>query len=144
MEPIKGVDYTGVSIIFFCHDGAGKFLMEKRGANARDEQGRWDIGGGALEFDETIDESLRKEVKEEYCTDVISYEFLGYRDAHRQKDGKPTHWIGLDFKVLVDPKKVAIGEPHKFDDMGWFTLDTMPTPIHSQLPLFLENYKGKL
>jgi hypothetical protein len=32
----------------------------------------------------------------------------------------------LDFKVLVDPGKVAIGEPHKFSDLKWFTLDKLP------------------
>ena len=75
----KGVDYIGVSVIYFCHDGAGKFVMAKRSKNARDEQGRWDIGGGGLEFGEFVEDALCREVKEEYCTDVLGCEFLGSR-----------------------------------------------------------------
>ena len=140
----KGVDHTGITIVYFCHDGNGNFVMSKRGNHARDEQGRWDIGGGGLEFLDTVENTIRKEIAEEYCTDVIDFEFLGYRDVHREHDGYPTHWIALDFKVLVDPAKVRNGEPHKFDAVEWFTLQTVPENIHSQLPKFLDAYADKL
>ena len=140
----KGIDYIGNSVVYFCHDGKGNVLLAKRSENARDEKGKWDIGGGGVEFGDTAINTLKKEFSEEYCTDVLGYEFLGYRDVHREHEGKKTHWIVLDFKVLVDKKKVKIGEMHKFDDLGWFTLKNLPNPIHSQLPTFLEKYKDKL
>ena len=140
----KGEDYTGVTVVYFCHDGKGNFLLNKRSNNCRDEHGTWDPGGGGLEFDDTVESSLRKEIKEEYCTDVLGHEFLGYRDVHRVNNGKKTHWIALDFKVLIDRDKVANGEPHKFDAIEWFTLDRLPKPLHSQFPIFLDLYKGKL
>ncbi len=140
----KGVDHTGVAIVYFCHDGKGNFVMAKRSTNARDEHGMWDIGAGGLEFGETVDETIRKEIMEEYCTDVLDYEFLGYRDVHRDHDGKKTHWIGLDFKVRVDPTKVKNGEPHKFDEVKWFILDKLPENLHSQLPNFFRLYGKKL
>ena len=140
----KGEDYTGVTIVYACHDGEGNFLFAKRGKNARDEHGNWDIGAGGLEFTDTITNTLAKEVMEEYCTDVLSHEFLGYRDVHREKNGKQTHWVALDFIAHVDRNKVQIGEPHKFDELGWFKLDSLPDPLHSQLPYFLEDYKEKL
>lgn len=114
----KGVEYTGVTVSFFCHDGKGSFLMAKRSKNCRDEHGRWDMGGGGVEFGDKIEERLKTEIEEEYCTNVLDFEFLGYRDVHREHNGVKTHWISLDFKVLVDPEKVKIGEPHKFDDIG--------------------------
>lgn len=142
----RGVDYIGISICYFCHDGAGNFVMMKRSNNTRDEHGRWDIGGGALEFGETVEQRLRAEIKEEYCVDVLDYEFLGYREAHRSNQNKETHWITIDFKVLVDRDKVKNGEPHKFDELAWFTLDNLPLveEMHSQLPIFFKNYKAKL
>lgn len=140
----KGVDYTGITTVFICHDGQGNFVMSKRSTNCRDEHGRWDIGGGGLEFGDTVEKTLINEINQEYCTDVLDFEFLGYRDVHREHEGVKTHWIGLDFKVLIDKEKVKNGEPHKFDEIGWFTLDTLPNPVHSQFPKFLELYKNKL
>ena len=140
---IQGKDYVGVSVVYFCHDGNGRFLMQKRGQNCRDEKGNWDIGAGGLEFGITIEDTLRKEIQEEYSTEVLGYQFLGYRDVHRQ-DNRPTHWIALDFKVLVNKDKATNGEPNKFDDIGWFTLNELPSPTHSQLPDFIKRYRDKL
>lgn len=137
---VKGVDYPGICVVYFCHDGEGSFVMGKRNANTRDEHGRWDIGGGGVEFATTIEDTLRNEIREEYCTDVLAHEFLGYRDVHRVHEGKPTHWIALDFAVRVDRAKVRNGEPHKFDAVDWFTLETIPEPHHSQFPEFLRKY----
>jgi len=118
--------------------------MSKRNSNSRDEQNRWDIGGGAVEFGIPIEENLKNEICEEYGTNILGYEFLGFRDVHRENGGIKTHWVALDFKVLVDRSKVKNGEPHKFDDVKWFSLDTLPSPIHSQLGTFLKLYDKKL
>ena len=140
----KGEDYTGVTIVFACHDGAGNYLLDKRSENCRDEHNTWEPGGGGLEFNDTVEGTLRREIAEEYCTDVLGHEFLGYRDVHREHNGKKTHWIALDFKVLVDREKVRNGEPHKFTEIGWFKLGAFPEPLHSQFPYFLEKYKDRL
>jgi 8-oxo-dGTP diphosphatase len=139
-----GVDYIGNTIVFFCHDGEGNFLLHKRTDKCRDEHGTWDTGGGGMEFGRTVEENLRREIFEEYRTDVIGYEFLGYRDVHREHDGRKTHWIALDFKVLVDRAKVANGEPDKCEILDWFRLDDLPSPLHSQLPARLDDYREKL
>jgi 8-oxo-dGTP pyrophosphatase MutT (NUDIX family) len=140
----KGVDYTGVAIVYLCHDGKGKFLMARRNAKTRDEHGCWDTGGGGLEFGETVEDTLKKEIREEYCCDVLKYEFLGFRDVHRTHKGTATHWVTLDFKVLVDPDQAKIGEPDKFDEIGWFSLDALPNNLHSQLPGIIEKYRNSL
>ncbi len=140
----KGYDYTGVSIVFACHDGEGNFLFAKRSNRCRDEHGVWDHGGGGLELGDTVEGTLRKEIKEEYCVDVLDFEFLGYRDVHREHDGAKTHWIALDFVVRIDPSKVQNGEPDKVDELAWFKLDTLPEALHSQWPVFFALHKDKL
>jgi len=140
----KGFDYIGVGICAFCHDGNGKFVMVKRGQNARDEHGNWDIIGGGIEFGDTVEETIKKEIKEELDADVLKTEFLGYFDAHREYEGKPTHWVQLAFKVQVDPQQVKNNEPHKFDELGWFDWETLPEPRHSQFPRFFEKFEDKL
>lgn len=142
----KGIDCIGVTIVYFCHDGCGNFVLAKRSQNARDEKGKWDIGGGALEFGDTVLSTLKKEIQEEYMTDVLDYEFLGFRDVHREEGDTKTHWVALDFKVKVSREKVQNGEPHKFDETKWFCLDSFPKDeeLHSQLPKTIEKYKSRL
>lgn len=132
----RGIDFIGVCCVFLCHDGKGNFLLSKRSQNCRDEQGNWDPGAGAMEHGETFEETLAREIREEYCTDVLDSTFVGIRNVLRDNNGIKTHWIGVDFFVCVDPKKVAIGEPNKIDEVGWFTKHTIPSPMHSQWDTF--------
>ncbi len=132
-DRLRGVDHIGVVVCAIVHDGKGNILLMKRGKGARDEHGHWDICGGALDFGESIDEALERELKEEICTEPLDVTFLEVGDAHRvNHKGQKTHWVWLLHSVLVDPKTVKIGEPHKFDEIGWFTSKNLPTPLHSQ------------
>ncbi len=141
----RGIDHIGVGVVFFCHDGNGNFLMSKRSRNTRDEHGRWDPGGGSIELGESVGDALKREIKEEYCTKVIQSDFLGFRDVHRiDEKGNKTHWVVLDFKVLIDKDKVKNGVPNEHEEIGWFKLDNLPSPVHSQFPTFVKNYKHKL
>lgn len=142
----KGIDYTGVCVVFACHDGQGRYVMDKRSMKARDEQGTWEFGGGGLEFGEQVEDMVRKEVLEEIGADVMSMEFLGYRDVHRNPGGVKTHWIGLDFRVLVDPSQVRNREPDKFDDVAWFTVQEIVAMdnLQSQMQYFMNKYCEQL
>jgi 8-oxo-dGTP diphosphatase len=127
----KGVDYIGVTCVFYCHDGKGNFVLHKRSQNCKDEQGNWDVGGGSLEHGEEWEEAVKREIKEEYCVDVLDLKFAGATNVLRQNGKEKTHWIALIFLVQVDPKKVKIGEPTKMDDIGWFTPPNWPQHLHS-------------
>jgi len=136
----NGIDCPGVTACFYCHDGKGNFILSYRGADCRDEQGTWDFGGGGLKLHQSVEETLRGEIMQEYCTEVLASEFLGYRELHREIDGIKTHWIALDFLVLIDPALVKNGEPHKFDEVRMFRLDALPKPLHSQSQYYLPKY----
>jgi 8-oxo-dGTP diphosphatase len=141
----KGTSFTGVGTVFFCHDGKGKFLMSKRSQNTRDEQGRWEIAGGGLKWGSTAEDNIRREVKEEFAADAKSIEFMGYRDVFRKReDGTPTHWLMLDFAVLVDPKDVKLNEPDMSDEIGWFNIDSQPKPVHSQHNKLMKKYQKNI
>jgi ADP-ribose pyrophosphatase len=134
----RGVDHIGVTVNFLIHDGKGRLLLQKRSQNTRDEQGRWDIGGGAVEFGETLEAALLRELNEEYGVVPKKYDQTWIGTALRENNGKLTHWVYINFKVLVDPDEVRIGEPDKIDEIGWFTEENLPSPLHSMFPIALE------
>nr|HPR10097.1 NUDIX domain-containing protein [Candidatus Saccharibacteria bacterium] len=115
--------------------------LQKRGQRARDENGKWDVGGGAIEFGESISEAVSREIFEELCVIPMSIDFLTVYDAFRVNKSIKTHWVAIMHAVQVDPDKVKIGEPDKIEEIGWFTSKTLPSPLHSQ---FWKSYQVAL
>lgn len=138
----RGVDFIGVACSFICHDGKGSFLLHKRSKNCRDEQGRWDNGGGAQEFGDNIESTVKREIKEEYGAEAFNLQFIKVYDAFRKlRDGTPTHWVSVLYLAQVDPKQVVNNEPHKIDEIGWFNLGNLPSPKHTMLKTNIEAVK---
>ena len=138
MKP--GVDFIGVSVSFFCHDGK-YFLLHKRSDKCRDEIGRWDFGGGQLEFRERLQPAVLREVKEEYGVEGVIEKQLPAHSLLREDNGTKTHWLIITFLVKVDRKKVKNNDPEKIAELGWFKLNNLPKPIHTGAQYTLNHYK---
>lgn len=138
----KGFDHIGLAVVTFCHDGEGKYLVGKRSDMCRDEQGHWEpVGSGGVELHETLEDAVRREVREESGAEARDIEFMGYREVFRIIDGVKSHWIAFDFKARIDSVKASIQEPHKCTAFTWCTPDEIPEPRHSQFSAFLEKYQ---
>lgn len=130
----KGVDYIGVTCVFYCHDGQGKFLLHQRSDKCKDEQLTWDCGGGSLEFGEGFEEGVKREIKEEYGCEILSLKFAGVSNVLRKnREGLATHWVALIYLVQLDPAQVKLGDPEKMLNLGWFKPEEFPNPRHSML-----------
>ena len=127
----QGIDYIGVTVCFFCYDKKGNLLLQKRSKNCRDEQGKWDCGGGSVRFGETAKRAALREIKEEYCCKPVKLNFIAINNVLRKYNGKQTHWIAIIFAAQLNPKDVKIGVPRKMDKIGWFKPNKLPTPLHS-------------
>ena len=136
-----GFSHIGVSVTFFCHDGQGNIVLGKRTTKCRDEHGCWDPGGGKVDFGENPRATIERELKEEYDAEVLECDFLGFRSVHREQHGQPTHWVTLDYLVLVYPEHIHNTEPEKLSQLEWFPLDNLPSPMHSQWGLAMEQYQ---
>ncbi len=135
-----GVDYIGVSTAFYCNDGNGRFVLHKRGDNARDEKGRWDFGSGQLDFGEEAEVGVLREVEEEWGVTGEIQEQLPAHSILREHDGNNTHWLVIPFFVKVDVNKARIMEPGKFTEMGLFILDDLPEPLHTGVQYTMSRY----
>ncbi len=127
----KGVDFIGVTVCLYCHDGKGNMLLQKRSIDCRDEKGRWDAGGGSMNFGETFEEAAKRELKEEYSIENAEIHFCGAMNVLRNNGSEDTHWVALVFAAKVDPSFVMNGDPDKIDEIGWFPMNNLPSPLHS-------------
>src|SRR3954454_10485593 len=88
-----------VSCVFVCQDGDGRILLARRSPGARDEPGAWDCGAGALEFGETFEQAVTREVTEEYATPPLAISLLGVRNVLRADPA--SHWVAIVFAVRL-------------------------------------------
>jgi mutator protein MutT len=120
----KGIDYIGVGVGAVIVDAQGKIFLAKRGKEARNESGKWEFPGGAVEFGEALEQALVREVREEYGFEVEVQELLDVVN-HIIPDEKQ-HWVSPTFLCRPKGGTPRIREPHKCDEIGWFELDEIP------------------
>lgn len=125
--------HINVFVSAICHDGNGKFLMGKRGGQARDRHGEWEFGGGAVDPGETAEAALRRETREEFGVEICDVTKVGFSEFERPSG----HWLGLFYLAKVDPTAVRIAEP-VYDEIGWFTPDALPEPMFEDAKVFAE------
>jgi len=136
-----GIDYIGIAVSFFCHDGSGNFVLSKRSERCRDEHHRWECGGGKLEYGEDPREAVLREVQEEYGVEGTIERELPPVSLIREHGGRNTHWIALPFLVRIPRDGVLIGDPEAMAELGWFRMDALPAPLHSGMQTILERHR---
>lgn len=132
-RPQKGLDYPGVTVCCVCHDGQGNLLLNKRTKQCRDEWERWDNWGGGVEFGDTLEETILRELAEEGNITPLKIE-RGDQvlDVLRHApDGRPSHWVAIPYAVLIEHRQYQSPEPEKFSEAAWFPLTNLPQPRHS-------------
>lgn len=120
----KGIDYIGVGAGAVIFSREGKVFLAKRGRDARNESGKWEFPGGSVEFNETLEQALVREVMEEYGVEIEVQELLDVVDHILPAEKQ--HWVSPTFICKVKNGTPVIREPHKCEAIGWFDLDRMP------------------
>lgn len=119
----KGKDYVGVGIGAIIIDSNGRLLLSQRGPKARNEVGKWEFPGGSVEFGDTMEQTIKREIKEELGVDIATYQQLPVLDHILKEEGQ--HWITSGFISKIKRGKPTIKEPDKCSAIGWFTLKEM-------------------
>lgn len=117
----KGVDYIGVGVGAIIVNKEGKLFLAKRGREVRNESGRWEFPGGGVEFGDTLENTLKREMKEEYGIDIKVGELLDVYDHIIPEEHQ--HWVSPTYICTIIKGKPKILEPHKCDKIGWFTAE---------------------
>jgi 8-oxo-dGTP diphosphatase len=120
----KGVDHIGVGVGAIIYDRDNRIFLAKRGKKSRNESGKWEFPGGCVEFGETLEHALAREIREEYGFEIEILSLLGVVN-HILPEEKQ-HWVSPSFICRITMGTPVIREPDKCDEIGWFSLGHLP------------------
>lgn len=122
-----GHDYIGVGVGALVFNEADEVFLSQRGPKAKNERGCWEFPGGSVEFGETLQDAIQREVMEEHGLTIEITGLLGVVDHILPDEGQ--HWVSTTFlarHVSGDPRII---EPEKCTALGWFRMDALPAPL---------------
>ncbi len=116
-----GVDYIGVGVGALIFNDQGQFLMGLRGPAAKNEQGRWEIPGGAVEFGETLEAALIREILEEIGVEIEIKQLL-HVSTHLLPAEKQ-HWVSPTYLCHIKSGQPRRCEPDKCQELRWVSIE---------------------
>lgn len=139
----KGIDYIGVAAAAMIFNERGKIFLSKRGQKAQGEHGYWETPGGGVDFGETLEHAVKREIMEEYGIEIELLEQFSAIDYIIPD--KHQHWVVTTFLAKIKQGHIPkIMEPEKCDEIGWFQLDSLPQPLSIVTKIDLQRYRQKL
>jgi len=98
-----------------------KYLLTKR-QSPKKEWNKWQFPGGGVNFFETLEEAIKREIKEETNLEIRKTEFIPKVFEIIRIEEK---WHGLLFVFRCFPKdnNLCIKINNEASDYGWFTFD---------------------
>ena len=106
--------------------------------------GQYVIPGGHIELGETMEEALRREVKEETNLDISHIEFLIFQEFIYDKSfWKKDHYIFFDYQCRTDSSDVILNE--EAEEYTWVSVEeALKLPVEHYTRVVIETYLEKL
>jgi mutator protein MutT len=139
----KGVDYIGVGSGAIVLNNDGKILIAKRGANARNEVGKWEFPGGGVKFGETCEDAIKREIREEFGIETEITELLEVVNHILPEENQ--HWVSPSYVARLISGEAKNLEPDKIDEFKWVSFsDIDPATLSSASKQNYFTYQKKL
>ena len=104
----------------------GAILLVQRGREP--EKGHWGLPGGKVDWMETVEHAVIREVEEETGLRVAVERLLCVVDHFEPALGQ--HWVAPVYVVrTLDDTPAVLREPEALLGLGWFAADALPTPL---------------
>jgi len=142
----KGIDYIGIGTGALIFNDEGKVFISKRGKKSRNEPGKWDFPGGAVEFGERCEDAIIREIKEEFNMDIKIVELLEVVNHIIPNENQ--HWVSPSYIARHISGNPKIMEPDKTDEIKWINLsdiniDSLSNSSRSNLIEYKKKYGKK-
>lgn len=134
---------TTIGVGAIIQDDRGRVLLIKRATEP--EKGKWGIPGGHVNFQESLQEAITREVKEETGLDVVDSCLFTYTESIRAD--KDAHYIIFYFLTRTEGT-IKISQPEEIADASWHTPEQIKTMklafSHEKLLALFAKNDGKM
>jgi ADP-ribose pyrophosphatase YjhB (NUDIX family) len=137
---VPGHDYIGLGVGGMVLGHASRAFLARRGPGARNEVGAWEFPGGAVRFGERLEDSVTREFQEEYGMHIETFGLLGVFDHILPVEAQ--HWVSVTYLCRHAAGFPTILEPDNCTEVGWFSLDTLPSPLSQITIANVEKYNA--
>lgn len=117
----------------------GKILLGKN--KGKHGTGSYTFVGGHLEYMESIEDCIKRELLEECGIEV---ENIKLQSVLSITDYPPFHSVHITYTANWKTGEPQVLEPEKIEDWGWYDLDNLPKLLFRNVELSLEEYKKGL
>jgi len=107
-------------------------------------QGKYSLPGGHIELGETIEEAVKREIKEETNLDVFDIQFLMIQESiFSEEFYKKKHFVFLDFICKTKDIDVVLNKREGTEHI-WTTIDeALKLPLNPYTKITILEYKEK-
>ncbi len=112
-----------------------KILILKRHPKQKVAPGKWEMTGGKLELEESLEECLTREVKEETNIDIEIKKILYATDHNTEILGKVVIIV-----YLCEPKNDKVILSHEHSDFGWVEVEEFRRTVFSEIVDDMDKY----
>jgi ADP-ribose pyrophosphatase YjhB (NUDIX family) len=113
-------------------DPAGRLLLGKR--RRMPEAGCWGLLGGKIDWMETAEAAIVREVREESSLEVRVVRLLCVVDHFEPDMAPPQHWLSPVFLAEIVSGEPRVVEPDAIEALGWFARTELPEPLTKAVP----------
>lgn len=117
----KGKDFIGVGTGAMVFNAEGKVLIGKRGPQAGNERGKWEFPGGSVEFGETCEAAIVREIREEAGIEIAVVELLEVVDHILAEEQQ--HWVAISYIARLVSGDPRVLEPTKIEAFEWVRVE---------------------
>jgi len=132
----RGKDFIGVGVGAVLINMNEEILLLLRKKSP--EVGCWTIPGGTVEFGETIEDAILRELKEELGIESKIIKLLRVTNHILKEEG--VHWVSPAFLVKLLNGTPTNKEPESHSDINWFPVNALPKNITLTTKLALQSY----
>lgn len=119
----------------------GKVLLIRRGNEP--EKGLMALPGGYVDWDETVEEAMVREIEEETGIKTqIDYVLGIYSDPGREKNDKQN--IAISFKLSVLDDTTVTLQPEEVFEIGWYDPNILPNDMAFDHRTVIRDYTQEL